>query len=175
MIQILLLVIYIMQSFKKLMSDYGLGAIIVLLLVAYTVSSFSDYFTEKHLGGGEGHSNLAANAAAYGNGSASNPNDVIGGSDGSFASVAPSTQTSPDQNPADLLPKSAPTEFSPNAANVNNDGLLSAGYHNGASENAAPLRNANLQLRSEEPNPRQHTGPWQQSTIEPDTMRKSIF
>jgi hypothetical protein len=160
-----------MQSFKKLMSDYGLGVIIVLLLVAYTVSSFSDYFTEKHMGGGEGHTNLAENAAAYGNGSASNQ----GGSDGSFAPVAPSAHNSSAQNPADLLPKSAPTEFSPNAANVNNDGLLDAGHHVGASENAAPLRNANLQLRSEEPNPRQHTGPWQQSTIEPDTMRKSIF
>jgi len=164
-----------MQSFKKLMSDYGLGVIIVLLLVAYTVSSFSDYFTEKHMGGGEGHTNLAENAAAYGNGSGSNQNDVLGGGDGSFAPVGPSAQNQSDQNPADLLPKSAPTEFSPNAANVNNDGLLSAGYHVGASENLAPLRNANLQLRSEDPNPRQHTGPWQQSTIEPDTMRKGIF
>ena len=160
-----------MQSFKKLMSDYGLGVIIVLLLVAYTVSSFSDYFTEKHLGGGEGHANLAENAAAYGNGSAS----IQDGGDGSFASVAPSAHNPSDQNPADLLPKSAPTEFSPNAANVNNDGLLNAGHHAGAAENVAPLRNANLQLRSEEPNPRQHTGPWQQSTIEPDTMRKAIF
>ena len=162
-----------MQSFKKLMSDYGLGAIIVLLLIAYTVSSFSDYFTEKHLGGGEGHTNLADHAAAYGNGSSDTQSAGVG--DGNFAPVAPSAQSPSDQNPADLLPKSAPTEFSPNAANVNNDGLLSAGYHNGASENAAPLRNANLQLRSEEANPRGNTGPWQQSTIEPDTMRKPIF
>ena len=164
-----------MQGFKKLKSDYGLGVIIVLLLVAYTVSSFSDYFTNKHLGGGEGHANLAEQAAAYSNGAGSNQNDVLGGNDGSFAAVAPSAGGQSDQNPADLLPKSAPTEFSPNAANVNNDGLLSAGYHTGASENAAPLRNANLQLRSEEPNPRQNTGPWSQSTIEPDTMRKAIF
>lgn len=162
-----------MQGFKKLMSDYGLGVIIVLLLIAYTVSSFSDYFTEKHMGGDEGHTNLADHAAAYGNGSSAGQSGGVG--DGNFAPVAPSASSQSDQNPADLLPKSAPTEFSPNAANVNNDGLLSAGYHNGAAENAAPLRNANLQLRSEEPNPRGNTGPWQQSTIEPDTMRKAIF
>jgi len=167
-----------MQSFKKLMSDYGLGVIIVLLLVAYTVSSFSDYFTEKHLGGGEGHSNMAEMAAAYGN-SASDPavnqNEVLGAGDGNFASVGSASQQQSDQNPADLLPKSAPTDFSPNAANVNNDGLLTAGHHVGVSGNEAPLRNANLQLRSEDPNPRAHTGPWQQSTIEPDTMRRQVF
>ena len=170
-----MLLIYIMQSFKKLMSDYGLGAIIVLLLVAYTVSSFSDYFTDKHLGGGEGHANLGSQAAAYGNGSDSTQNEVLGGGDGSFAPVAPSMQGPSEQNPADLLPKSAPTEFSPNAANVNNDGLLTAGHHAGASENMAALRNANLQLRSEDANPRGNVGPWQQSTIEPDTMRRNVF
>ena len=165
-----------MQSFKKLMSDYGLGVIIVLLLVAYTASSFTDYFTEKHLGGGEGHTNLAEQAAAYSNGGASSDKVLCSG-DGSFAPVVPSAAPpSPaEQNPADLLPKSSSTEFSPNAANVNNDGLLTAGHHVGVSENMAPLRNANLQLRSEEPNPRANVGPWQQSTIEPDTMRKAIF
>jgi len=158
-----------MQSFKKLMSDYGLGVIIVLLLVAYTVSSFSDYFTDKHLGGSEGHTNLADQAAAYGNGPRK---EAVSGD---FAPAVPSMPSQAEQNPADLLPKSAPTDFSPNAANVNNDGLLSAGYHAGAAENAAPLRNANLQLRSEEPNPRSQVSPWQQSTFEPDTMRNNIF
>jgi len=153
------------------MSDYGLGVIIVLLLVAYTVSSFSDYFTEKHLGGSEGHTSIADQAAAYGNGSTSQ--EVAGGGD--FAPAVPSMSSQSEQNPADLLPKSAPTDFSPNAANVNNDGLLNAGYHAGAAENTAPLRNANLQLRSEEPNPRAQVSPWGQSTIEPDTMRNNVF
>lgn len=161
-----------MQSFKKLMSDYGLGVIIVLLLVAYTASSFSDYFTDKQLGGSEGHTPLAGNAAAvYGSGSTSQ--EVIGGGD--FAPAVSSMAKQSEQNPADLLPKSAPTDFSPNAANVNNDGLLNAGYHAGSPENTAPLRNANLQLRSEEPNPRYQVSPWQQSTIEPDTMRNNVF
>ena len=35
-----------------------------------------------------------------------------------------------------------------------------------------PVRNANLQLRSEPPNPQVMISPWLQSTIEPDTNRK---
>jgi len=164
-----------MQSFKKFMSDYGLGVIIVLLLVAYSVSSFSDYFTEKHLGGGEGHTNLAEMAGAYGGGDTADQNEVLGGNDGSFAPAAPQQQQQQGvQNPADLLPKNSNSDFSPNSANVNNDGLLSAGHHVGVGGSDAPLRNTNMQLRSEEPNPRTNTGPWNQSTIEADSTRRGI-
>jgi len=36
------------------------------------------------------------------------------------------------------------------------------------------LQNANRQLRSEPPNPQVKVSPWLQSTIEPDTDRKSL-
>lgn len=36
------------------------------------------------------------------------------------------------------------------------------------------LRNANLQLRSEPPNPLQRVSPWNQSTMLPDTMRRAF-
>ena len=36
------------------------------------------------------------------------------------------------------------------------------------------LRNANYQLRSEPPNPQMKVGPWMQSTVEPDLMRRSL-
>ena len=36
------------------------------------------------------------------------------------------------------------------------------------------LRNANMQLRSEPPNPIKKVGPWMQSTIEPDLNRKPL-
>ena len=57
-----------MASLKKLMSDYGLGAIIILLLLAFAISTLSDYINNKALGGSEGHANLAASAAAYSDG-----------------------------------------------------------------------------------------------------------
>jgi hypothetical protein len=53
-------------------------------------------------------------------------------------------------------------------ANVN---LLKAGYHIGIDTIGQTLRNANLQIRSEPPNPQLYVGPWNTSTIEPDFMR----
>ena len=79
----------------------------------------------------------------------------------------------------DLLPQDANSKWAQvnpaGQGSVGDQNFLNAGYHVGVSENIAPLRNANLHLRSEEPNPRANVGPWQQSTIEPDTMRKAIF
>ena len=36
-----------MASLKKLMSDYGLGVIIILLLSAFAVSTLADYINKK--------------------------------------------------------------------------------------------------------------------------------
>jgi len=49
--------------------------------------------------------------------------------------------------------------------------LLKAGYHIGIDTVGQTLRNANLQIRSEPPNPQINVGPWNASTISPDTMR----
>jgi len=48
---------------------------------------------------------------------------------------------------------------------------LKAGYHYGIDTIGSSLRNANLQIRSEPPNPQVYVGPWQNSTITPDFMR----
>jgi hypothetical protein len=79
------------------------------------------------------------------------------------------------QNPADLLPKdnnSQWAQLNPSGkgelANIN---LLKAGYHIGIDTIGQTLRNANLQIRSEPPNPQLYVGPWNSSTIEPDFMR----
>jgi hypothetical protein len=79
------------------------------------------------------------------------------------------------QNPADLLPKDQNSQWAQlnpagkgDLANIN---LLKAGYHIGIDTIGQTLRNANLQIRSEPPNPQINVGPWNQSTIEPDFMR----
>ena len=46
--------------------------------------------------------------------------------------------------------------------------FLTAGYHVGINTIGQSLRNANLQLRSEPPNPQVAVSPWGISTIEPD-------
>jgi hypothetical protein len=82
------------------------------------------------------------------------------------------------QNPSDLLPSDANSQWAQlnpagqgDLANIN---LLKAGYHIGIDTVGQTLRNANLQIRSEPANPRVNTGPWLQSSIEPDLMRTPL-
>ena len=170
-----------MVSFKKLMSDYGLGVIIILLLVAFAVSTLSDYITTKSLGGEEGHIAPQMRPAAYGDDSSQAVGAAEDGPASDFAPVAGEAGAmggnAPITNAADLLPTDANNEFSdmaPSANGGNNASLLTAGHHMGSSGSDAPLRNANLQLRGEEANPRTYSGPWNQSTIEADVNRKGI-
>jgi hypothetical protein len=78
----------------------------------------------------------------------------------------------------DLLPKDAAnlkwSAASPaGQGSLSDVNLLSAGHHIGINTVGSTLRNANLQLRSEVPNPRLVVSPWSQSTIEPDVLRAS--
>ena len=49
--------------------------------------------------------------------------------------------------------------------------FLQAGHNIGINTVGQTLRNANMQLRSDPPNPQVAVSPWQQSTINPDTNR----
>ena len=78
-------------------------------------------------------------------------------------------------NPTDLLPKDVNNTWANGLVPDNelkNVNLLNAGHHVGINTVGSSLRNANLQLRSEPPNPRtENLCPWNNSTIEGDTMR----
>jgi hypothetical protein len=78
-------------------------------------------------------------------------------------------------DPSELLPSESNSEFAVGQvggqgelANIN---LLKAGSLSGIDTVGGTLRNANLQLRSEPPNPKTQVSPWLNSTIEPDLMR----
>jgi hypothetical protein len=49
--------------------------------------------------------------------------------------------------------------------------LMKAGSIIGINTVGSSLRNANLQVRSEPPNPQLNVGPWNNTTIAPDLMR----
>ena len=74
---------------------------------------------------------------------------------------------------SDLLPKDADNskwaQINPAGSGILGDqNFLTAGYHVGINTIGQSLRNANLQLRSEPPNPQVAVSPWGISTIEPD-------
>ena len=52
--------------------------------------------------------------------------------------------------------------------------LMKAGSQIGINTVGSSLRNANLQVRSEPPNPQLNVGPWNHSTIDPDNMRTPL-
>lgn len=77
-------------------------------------------------------------------------------------------------NPSDLLPNENNQwgSLSPNGeGDLENVSLLKAGHHMGIDTVGGSLRNANLQIRSEPPNPQTQVSPWLNSTITPDLMR----
>jgi hypothetical protein len=99
---------------------------------------------------------------------------VSGLSSGSKVSNSCNNQQLSD--PKELLPKDSNNEW----ANImpNNDlkdvQMLNAGHHIGINSVGSSLRNANLQLRSEPVIPQTNIGPWNNTTIEPDNMRRPL-
>ena len=51
---------------------------------------------------------------------------------------------------------------------------LDAGFHVGVNTVGQNLRNANLNLRAEPPNPRTQVSPWMMSTIDQDLSRRPL-
>jgi hypothetical protein len=79
----------------------------------------------------------------------------------------------------DLLPTDAQdskwAQMNPSSNGSIFDGsYLNAAYHIGVSTVGSSLRNPNLQLRSEIPNPQNVVSPWQNSTISPDTNKRQL-
>lgn len=79
---------------------------------------------------------------------------------------------------ADLLPGDANSVWAQvnpmGQGSLGDQNLLNSGYHVGINTVGQTLRNANMQLRSEPPNPQTPVSPWLQTTIEPDTNRRPM-
>jgi hypothetical protein len=89
--------------------------------------------------------------------------------------LPPSCSSQPAASPSELLPNDANSEWAKlnpsGSGDLQNVNLLSAGSLIGIDTVGNTLRNANLQVRSEPANPQLNVGPWQNTTIAPDTMR----
>ncbi len=175
-------------SLKKLWNDYGIGAIIVLLILAYVVYAFAGYLGAKGAAGSETQAVMQQQyktndmySAGVKPSEPSGQNEVFASANGVQTSMPgiPSSCSKPNiDNPAELLPKDANSQWAQlnpsgkgELANIN---FLKAGYHIGIDTVGQSLRNANLQIRSEPPNPQLNVGPWHNSTIEPDFMRPPL-
>jgi len=168
------------------MADYGIVAIIALLIIAYAISMFAGYLTMK---GSSGSEYMTTNkmVAPSTNNMAVKPSEPLGENE-VFSSVkgisspelsnASSCSNANIQNPADLLPNDNNSEWAQlnpsGKGELSNVNMLKAGYQIGIDTVGQTLRNANQQLRSEPANPQLYVGPWNTSTIEPDFMRPPL-
>jgi len=91
-----------------------------------------------------------------------------------FPACFPSSQLTPDE----LLPNDECNLWSKNnpqgSPDLSNRNFLQAGWATGVSTVGSTMRNANLQLRSDPPNPQKVVSPWMQTTIGPDLARKPL-
>ena len=102
---------------------------------------------------------------------------AVGASDSNLSGMPSNCTGNNTNNPSDLLPKDGNSSWglqpmgSGDYLGVN---FLNAGYLTGIDTVGSSLRNANLQVRSETPNPQMIVSPWMNTTIEPDTFRQPL-
>jgi len=169
-----------MSSLQKMWKENTVGVVIMGLIVIAGIYYFMNYLNNKGSFGSEPMQSSPQRAYKNSAPLASDP----AGQNETFAKVSGSPTAdmlvpgaSNMQNPSDLLPKSSGSWAALNPSGkgeLQNINLLQAGYHIGIDTIGQTLRNANLQIRSEPPNPQTYVGPWQQSTISPDLLRPPL-
>lgn len=101
--------------------------------------------------------------------------NVPSGSMTSTYGLAPVPSANKQYDPSELLPLDVNSQWAQlnpaGSADFKNVNLLKAGSLIGIDTIGSTLRNANLQERSEPPNPTTSVSPWLNTTIEPDLMR----
>lgn len=103
---------------------------------------------------------------------------MVSGLDASVKGLPPSCARQQVVDPAELLPRDQNSEWARlnpiGSGDLQHVNLLKSGYHIGINTVSSTLRNANLQLRSEPPNPQLSVGPWNNTTISPDINRRPL-
>ena len=170
-----------MKKFTKgIRIDYILG-IIALVFVGLALYKYSD------------NKNLYQSPMTSGPMNLGSSNDQSGASPSSFDGVQMSSVMSNQSaglqsnnilnkaisSPSDLLPNDMNNSWANlnpvGNADLKNISLLNPTQLTGINTQGSSLRNPNLQLRSEPPNPRTNTNcPWNISTIEADQFRKVL-
>ena len=182
-----------MRSLQKTMKAHHLLALLGIVVVIYAISQYSgrkgspsDGYTNNKANNSGAVAGAGANMAMMGGGVAMPANPA--GQNEVFSSVTdmktssyglpPSCSRGTISDPADLLPKDTNSQWAQlnpaGGADFKNVNLLKAGYNIGIDTVGSSLRNANLQVRSEPPNPTTIVSPWLNTTIEPDLMRAPL-
>ena len=166
-----------MKQVKKLLNKYStqlfLAAVVLLISGLFVYSNSKGMSTEKL-----GNFSPQLNPSSV---SDSQPNVSV--VDSQYASVNDVSSgglqqsSTPKIDPSELLPKDNNSEWNQlNPAvqsNVGDVNFVTPGPQNYLTS-SKPLRNANLQLRSDPPVPQVPVSPWNNTTIQPDDSRRPL-
>jgi hypothetical protein len=167
----------VMKKFPKgLKPEYILG-IITLVVVGFALFNYSEQKNIYQSPMTSGPSNLGFSDVI--------PNQVSSQSFNGQQNNVPAASSDSNvinkaiSNPSDLLPNDTNNSWANmnpvGNADLRNVNLLNPTQLTGINTQGSSLRNPNLQLRSEPPNPRMNTNcPWNISTIEGDQFRKTL-
>jgi hypothetical protein len=167
----------VMKKFPKgLKPEYILG-IITLVVVGFALFNYSEQKNIYQSPMTSGPSNLGFSDVI--------PNQVSSQTINGQQNNVPAASSNSNvinkavSNPSDLLPNDTNNSWANmnpvGNADLRNVNLLNPTQLTGINTQGSSLRNPNLQLRSEPPNPRMNTNcPWNISTIEGDQFRKTL-
>ena len=184
----------ILRNLQKSMKAHHLLALLGIVVVIYAISQYSGRKGSPSDGYTNNKSNSIGNENRNGNGNGSMMGGGVAmpanpaGQNEVFSSVTdiktssyglpPSCSRGTISDPADLLPIDTNSQWAQlnpaGGADFKNVNLLKAGYNIGIDTVGSSLRNGNLQVRSEPPNPTTVVSPWMNTTIEPDLMRAPL-
>jgi len=169
------------QGFNKFINRKELVIAVVALVVGVALLSYSNTKTFSMDGLEDGSSYPSSSKPSSGYGAQTNSLAQPSVLETSAQHVVPALNSSssndnysmrPVNNVSDLLPSDSNAEWAKLNPGLNagaTPDLLSAGTVIGI--NRTPLRNSNLQYRSDPVIPKQDIGPWNQSTIDQDISR----
>jgi len=171
----------LMKSLKKVKVEHVVLFVVGALFLVFLMNSYN---TNKTMGGSEKMSSRRTQDMYSASASRVQPSQPLGqnetyasanGVSTSTQGLPPSCSKEPVADPSELLPKDTNSQWAQlnpsGSGDLQNVNLLRSGYHMGIDTVGNSLRNANLQLRSEPANPQLNVGPWNNTTISPDTMR----
>jgi hypothetical protein len=180
-----------LKNLQKNIKAHHFIAFLGVLVLALAILQYSGRKTNFSDGFNQGDSMPSSFAPAAGPSAGPSNNVAVGAAEplgqnevfakvpaGSMTSTYGLTPTPPQRgnyDPSELLPKDLNSQWAQlnpaGSADFKNVNLLKAGYLIGIDTIGSTLRNANLQERSEPPNPTTSVSPWLNTTIEPDLMR----
>jgi hypothetical protein len=167
------------KLFKKIETSHivvGIAAL-ALLFAVYNYSTQKSVSQDGMKNDEALMSQVSQSQVVPSDGKASQPAE-LSGVQTSTHGLPPSCARQQVVDPRELLPRDENSEWAKlnpmGAGDLQQVNLLESGYHIGVNTVSSTLRNPNLQLRSEIPNPQMQVSPWNITTIEPDTNRRPL-